>query len=438
MESAILSLGGIVVALVLLIILALRSVSLLLITPVLGLLVALTGSIGFREALTDGYMGRFAGFAEQFFLIFLFASLFGKLMADSGAATSIARGVLRVSGERSRLAIITAMTTIAAILTYGGVSAFVVIFAMVPIARPIFQRLDIAWPVFAGAFTLGMATFTMTMLPGSPQIQNLIPIPYLNTTPMAGAIPGLVATAVIIPFGLWWLRREDKRFQRRGLGYEATKGVVISTEDVVAESTSAQPSFWVSILPLGVLLGLLNATSLGVELSLGVTVLVAGMIFWRYLQQPLQSFNQGAMSVAAPILNTCAVVGFGGIVTMVAGFELMQQVLHEIPGHPLVSFAVAVNLLVGITGSASGGLGIALDALAAQYAPLVHPEALHRIAAISASGLDTLPHNGAVVTMLMVMGLTHREGYRQIFFMGVVGPLLALCFAILVAIMIYG
>ncbi|MCE0732436.1 hypothetical protein LWH48_06420 [Halomonas sp. G15] len=433
MGNELLSLGGIVLALGLLIYLALRGYSLLLMTPVLAALVAISGSIDIVEALRDNYMPAFANFVARFFLIFLFGSIFGQLMADSGAATSVGRGILRVTGERSRLAVIVAIVTMTALLTYGGVSLFVVIFAVIPIARPIFKRIDMAWPLFTGAFVLGMGTFTMTMLPGSPQIQNLIPIPYLDTDPMAGAIPGLVATLFVIPFGLWWLVREDKRYQARGLGYEATKGSLISQEDTRTEF----PGFVMSVVPLAILLILLNVFKFSVELSLASAIVAAGALFYKYLEQPLKTFNQGAMNVASPILNTSAVVGFGGVVTAVAGFTLMKVALLDIPGHPLISFAVAVNVLVGITGSASGGLGIALDALATQYLPLVNAEALHRIATISSGGLDALPHSGAVVTMLMVMGLSHREGYRPIFFLAVVAPIIALAFAIAAAIILY-
>ncbi|WP_160141610.1 GntP family permease [Salicibibacter halophilus] len=427
-----LSLIGIIISLVLLIILAFKGFGLLLVTPVLAVLVALTSNMDIVEALTGPYMDSFVGFAQDYFLIFLFSAIFGKVIADSGAAASIAAGIMKVIGKKSRLAVIAATMIITAALTYGGVSLFVAIFVVMPIARPIFKEMDIPWPIFIGSFALGAATFTMTMLPGTPQIQNIIPMTHLGTSPTSGALIGLVATAVVIPFGLWWLNREDKKYQKKNIGYEETKGNVSAD----TEEKNHYPKFIISIFPSALLLILINIVQLNIELSLALSVIAALVLFYIYLEQPLQTFNTGAMNVAAPILNTCAVVGFGGVVASTQGFEVMRAALLDFPGHPLISFAVAINVMVGITGSASGGLGIALETLADDYSH-VNSEALHRIGAISSGGLDSLPHSGAVVTLLTVSGTTHRVSYMPVFWMCVVGPLIALAVALIPAIFFY-
>src|SRR5699024_5552619 len=428
-----LSLIGIFVALGLLIFLALRGHNLVIVTTLLSVMIAVTSQINITEALKDGYMDAFMNFVGNYFLIFLFGALFGKVMEDSGAATSMARGIMKVTGEQSRLAVIFSIMLITGILTYGGVSVFVVIFAIIPIARPIFKRLDIPWPIFAGAFFLGCGTFSMTMLPGSPQIQNLIPIPYLDTTPTAGAWIGIIAAVVAVTVGLFWLWREDKRYQRKKIGYEDTKGI-----DVVEYNEKDKyPSILLSALPPRLLIVLLNFTPLSVEVSLGLSVVAAALLLMKYLPSPMESINKGALNVASPILNTSAVVGFGGVVIMTSGFVTIEQAVTNTGGHPLISFAIATNIMAGVTGSASGGLGIAMDALAADYQSLVNPEALHRIAAISSGGLDSLTHSGAVVTGLTVMGLTHKTGYNPIFVVNIVAPITALIFALIVAILFY-
>ncbi|ARK32571.1 GntP family permease [Halalkalibacter krulwichiae] len=434
MDLQLLSLIGIVVGLSLLIIFAMKGYSLLIVTPVLGVLVAVVSQIDITEALKTGYMQSFVNFVERYFLLFLFGAIFGKVMEDSGAATSIARGILKVTGESSRIAVIFAMVLITGVLTYGGVSVFVVIFTMIPIARPVFKKLDIPWPIFAGAFFLGCGTFTMTMLPGSPQIQNLIPIPYLGTTPTAGALIGVVATLVVIPFGLWWLWREDKKYTSKNIGYEETKG----NTRFDYEEKESYPPFLLSLLPPALLIILLNFTPFSIEISLGLSVIVAGLFLRKYLTNPLQTFNTGAMNVAAPILNTSAVVAFGGVVIITSGFNLVESAVMSIPGHPLIAFSIATNIMSGITGSTSGGLGIAMEALSGHYKTMIDPEVLHRIATISSGGLDSLPHSGAVVTGLTVMGLTHKMGYKPVFFVNIVAPLLALVFAMAVAIIFYG
>lgn len=432
------SIVGLLLAIVLLIYLAFKGVSLLVLSLALSVVVAVTSNINITEALTSNYMEGFMGFVGKYFLIFLFGAIFGKIMEDSGAAKSVAGGVLKITGKKRRLSVLTAIAFIAAALTYGGVSLFVVVFVIMPIARPIFKELDIPWPLFIGATFLGAGTFTMTMLPGTPQIQNIIPIPYLGTTATAAPIVGLVATAVIIPLGLWYLSRESKAYQAKNIGYEETKGIEQSTpadSDVEVESNS--PSFIISIIPSIILLVSLNIVKISIELSLALAIISGAILFKKYLTNLLNTFNVGSMNVASPILNTSAVVGFGSVVSGTLGFEVLAGAVMNIPGHPLISFAIATNIIVGITGSASGGLGIALEALGSHYATLVNPEALHRIASISSGGLDTLPHNGAVVTGLAVAGLTHKEGYKPAFWICVVFPIIALVFAIITAMIIY-
>lgn len=428
-----LSIIGIIIALSLLIFLALRGFNLLVISIGLSALIAVTSDMNLNEALTENYMAGFIGFAGKYFLIFLFGAIFGKVMEDSGAAISIAKGILKLTGKKSHLSVITAIMIITGALTYGGVSLFVVIFAVMPIARPIFKELDIPWPIFIGTAFLGSGTFTMTMLPGTPQIQNLIPIPYLNTTATAAPIVGLVATVVVIPFGLWWLNRESKKYQVKQIGYEETKG----DDTTNVKEMDIVPPFIISIIPSVLLLVCLNIIQFSIEISLAISVIIASLLFRKYLTEPMKTFNVGAMNVASPILNTSAVVGFGSVVSVTLGFEALQSIILSIPGHPLISFSIATNIIVGLTGSASGGLGIALDALGEHYATLVNPEALHRIAAISSGGLDSLPHNGAVVTGLTVAGLTHKEGYRPVFWICCIAPLIALVFAIITVFLIY-
>lgn len=430
----IVSVIGIVVALTLLIILALRGFNLLIISLVVSAIVAFTNDIHINQMLTENYIGGFISFAGKYFLIFLFGAIFGKIMEDSGAATSIAKGILKVTGSKSRISVIIAIMLITAALTYGGVSLFVVVFAVMPIARPIFKEMNIPWPIFVGASFLGSGTFTMTMLPGSPQIQNLIPVSYLGTTATAAPIVGIVATIVVIPFGLWWLYREDKKYQAKNLGYEETKGIVTQ----LSEGNNRIPHFLLSIIPSATLLLFLNVIKFSIEVSLALAVIIAGVLFFKFLKEPMKTFNTGAMNVASPILNTSAVVGFGSVVAATNGFEIMKTAILDIPGNPLISLAIATNIIVGITGSASGGLGIAMEALGEHYSNLVNPEALHRIAAISSGGLDSLPHNGAVVTGLTVAGLTHKEGYRPVFWICCIAPLVALVFAIFAAFLIYG
>jgi H+/gluconate symporter-like permease len=159
------------------------------------------------ETLQGSYMTGFVNFAKNFYLVFLFAALFGKFMEDSGAARVIAEGILKIIGRDSKFKVLIAIVIICGFLTYGGISVFVVIFAVLPIARPLFKELDIPWHLFMAAFFFGSATFSMTMLPGTPAIQNVIPIKYFGTTVSAAPLIGIVATIAVIIFNSLYLKR---------------------------------------------------------------------------------------------------------------------------------------------------------------------------------------------------------------------------------------
>jgi H+/gluconate symporter-like permease len=153
---------------------------------------------------------------------------------------------------------------------------------------------------------------------------------------------------------------------------------------------------------------------------------------------PAGSLGAGANASVLPIFNTASLVGFGAVVAGLPAFALVEALIEGIGGGPLVSLAISTNVLAGVTGSASGGMRIALDALGETYlaaaaAEGISPEALHRVTSIATGGLDALPHNGAVITLLSICGLTHRQSYGDIFMVAVAGPLLALCTVLIAA-----
>ncbi|WLR52600.1 GntP family permease [Bacillus tianshenii] len=429
----ILQVGVIILSLALLIIFALRGISIIILAPVASLFVIVLTDMPILETLQESYMKGFIGFAGKFYLIFLFASMFGKFMEDSGAARSIAESILKVIGKKKQLNVILAVVLISALLTYGGISVFVVIFAILPIARPLFKELNIPWHIFMGAFFFGVATFTMTMLPGTPAIQNIIPTQYFDTTPTAAPMVGIAATISIIIFNIYYLNRALKKSRDNNEGY-VTRG----EEEEQTEELRELPPFWLSIIPPLFLLVTLNIIKLDIVYTLMLSVVLSMFIFWKYLDNKTHTLNQGALNTVIPIVNTSADVGYGTVIAATAGFAVLSEGLAQIPGSPLISLYSATSLLAGVTGSASGGLGIAMEVLADKYIQLgIAPEAIHRIAAIASGGLDALPHNGAVITALAIAGLTHRQAYKHIFFTTVLGPTIAAVPALIVAIMFY-
>ena len=431
-----LSLVGIVIALGLLIFFAMKGFNILWMAPILSCFVILVSGMDLVTGLTTTYMAGFVGFASKYYLVFLFGAVYAKLMEDSGAAKSIAYGIMKLVGEHHKFAMLFATMIITAVLTYGGVSLFVVVFAVMPIMRPIYKKMDIPWPVFLGAMMTGSGTFTMTCLPGTPQIQNVIPATILGTPLTAAPVVGIVGAIVVIAFDMWWLNYDLKKLTAKGIGFEATKGSLVDVE-VAAGEVENLPNLIVALIPMAGLLILLNLVKLNIVLSLIAACIMCLVFMFPYYKNILKTVNQGAFNVCAPIVNTCAIVGFGTVVGATVGYQYLVSLLVNMPGNPLISWTIGVNALAGITGSASGGLTIAMNTLAPLYIDKVNPELLHRIGSIASGGLDSLPHNGAVITTLMVVGLTHKQGYKYVGMTCTVGPIIASIFAIIVGIMIY-
>lgn len=437
---------GIIFSLLLLMVLAMRGFSILVAAIICSVVVALTSGIDLLEGLGDIYMGGLAGFAQDFLLIFLLGAIFGKFMEDSGAARSIAESLMNLTGRDKPFRALLCLVIVCAVLTFGGVVLFVVVFTVLPLAKHLFKELNIHWSMVLGPIALGAATFTMTMVPGTPAIQNIIPMQVLGTPATAAPVIGIVATIFTIIIGLFYLYRSLKKTEEAGLEYDenAVSKSVVGSANI--DENKPMPSLLVSIIPPILLLLVLNL-DLFVEIENGQTLVIpalvagivsAALLFIGRIPSQLEALNKGAANSIMPLLNTAAVAGFGGIVAATVGYGVISAVLLDMPGGPLVSLTVSTNVLAGVTGSASGGLAIALEHLSPAFLDMgIHPEVIHRISSIASGGLDALPHNGAVVTLLVATAVTHREGYKHVFWTAVVAPLLATIPAVLLAMALY-
>lgn len=421
---------GIILGLVVLMVLAYRGWSILWIAPISAGIVALTGGLDLLEAYKGTYMEGFVGFAKQWFPVFMLGAIFGKLMEDTGMARSVAIALAKLMGkERAILGVLIS----SAVLTYGGVSLFVVVFAVYPLAIGLFREANINRKLIPGTVALGAFTFTMTAIPGTPQIQNLIPMEYFGTGPTAAPFMGIIATLVMGVGGYVYLRWREKVLKSKG-------EVFTEPDEKVNEETESLPNFFLSILPLVAVLLTLNLFKWDVIISLIVGILLILVFNIQKVKSFVKAINNGAVGSITAIINTSAAVGFGTVVKAVPGFETLTNMLLNIKGSPLISEAIAVNLLAGATGSASGGMGIALEALGDKYYQIaldsgIAPEAFHRIASLASGGLDTLPHNGAVLTLLAITGMTHKDSYKDIAIVSLLIPIIAVVVAILFASM---
>lgn len=424
---------GIILGLVLLMFLAYRGMSIIWIAPLCAALVALTGGLELLPAYTDTYMTGFVGFTKNWFPVFMLGAIFGKLMEDTGAAKSVAAGITKLIGtKRAILAVVVGC----AVLTYGGVSLFVVVFAMYPLAVAVFREANISRKLIPGAIALGSFTFTMTAVPGTPQIQNLIPTKYYGTTATAAPIMGIAAALVMAVGGYLYLTWKERKL--------TAAGEVFTEPDNHKENGNGNlPNPILSFLPLVSVIVTLNLLEWHIIMALLSGIILTIVFNFNYFKTSfvdrlIKTINAGASGSVIAIINTSAAVGFGAVVRAVPGFQALTDFVLGIKGNPLISQAIAVNLLAGATGSASGGMGIALEALGEKYVELANAagmslEAFHRVASISSGGLDTLPHNGAVLTLLAITGLTHKDSYIDIFVVGSLIPIASVIVSIIFA-----
>ena len=439
----------VIAALVFLMFIAYRGYSVILFAPIAALGAVLLTDPHLVAPMYSGlFMEKMVGFIKSYFPVFLLGAVFGKVIELSGFSKSIVSTVIQLLGsQRAILAIV----LVCNILTYGGVSLFVVVFAVYPFAAEMFRQSNIPKRLIPGTIALGAFAYTMDSLPGTPQIQNVIPTSYFGTNIYAAPILGILGAIFILTFGMMHLESERRKAAAKGEGY----GEGHTNEPQPFNAAEKLPNPWIALLPL-VLVGVMNkvftdlipaiygeqtefipavigdvkpvivdvhkaAAIWAVEGALIIGILTVVIFGWK---QVAPKFAEGTKSAVGGALlaamNTASEYGFGGVIAALPGFLVVADALRSIP-NPLVNAAITVSSLAGITGSASGGMGIALAAMSdffvesakANNIPL---EVFHRVAAMASGGMDTLPHNGAVITLLAVCGLTHKVAYKDVFY----------------------
>ncbi|USK59254.1 GntP family permease [Peribacillus asahii] len=449
----------------LLIFLAYRGFPVIVIAPIVTLLAVALSGMALLPSYTEVYMPNLANYIKTWFPIFILGAVFGKLMELNGGTASIAKKIMDIVGvKRALLATILACS----ILTYGGVSLFVVVFAVYPFAAAVFREANIPKRFIPAVIVLGGCTYTMDAFPGTPQIQNIIPTNYFGTDAYAAPITGLVAGTIIFSLGYLWLSRRIKKANLAGEGYgegHKNEPVVNPDEKLI--------NFWVAIIPLVVVVVLnfvftktrwsvsnwytpeLLQETFKVENLSSVTstwalivALVLGIIAALLIN--IKAFTGSKLSsgltVAAggsllAVFNVASEVGFGNVVKTLPGFEVIRNGITGVSSHPLISESIAVNVLAGVVGSSSGGMSIALEVMGQHYLNLansigMNPEFLHRVASMSAGGLDSLPHSGATITILAICGLTHRQSYGDIFAITIMKAIVAFSTAVILSFIV--
>ena len=420
---------SIIVGLVLLMALAYLGWSIIWVAPLAAAVVALMSGLDVFDMYTGTYMEGLVGFVQKWFPIFLLGAVFGKLMEETGAAKAVAKKVTQLIGKKKA---ILGVLIASALLTYGGVSLFVVVFAVYPIALELFREANVTRRLLVPTFALGAFTFTMTSMPGTPQIQNLIPMEYFNTSPTAGPMIGIVTTLIMAVGGYLWLAYREKTLSAKGEGFTETD----ETKEE-ANNDESVPNWILSLIPLVVVVVLLNVFKMEPIYALILGVVAIMLINFKDYKKFIFSINEGSKGSVMAILNTSAAVGFGAVIAVVPAFDDIVSWLLNVSDNPLIAEALSVQVMAMITGSASGGMGIALSTLGDTFYELsqttgISPEVFHRMAAV-ASGASILPNNGALLTLIAVTGMTHKETYKDVFVVALVIPTIAVIVGIIMA-----
>ena len=446
---------ALIISLSLIMYLAYKGYSTIITAPIIGLLTLLL-TFGLNSHLmvnyTEIYMSGFAGFVKNYFPLFLTGAIFAKLMEEANYGKSIASFITNKLGKDKA---ILAVVLSGAFLTYGGVSLFVVAFILYPLANILFKEADIPKRLIPGTIALGAFTFTMTAMPGSPEIQNVIPMSYFGTDTFAAPFIGIIASITMLSLGLLWLNYRLKKARSFGEGYGKHK---FKLEEIENESL---PCIFISVLPIliifisnftlskiyypnidgsylekyGVSLDNVSGTW-SVIISIVIAIIFILALNFKKLPNLNDILNIGVKNSFLPLLNSSAIVGYGSII------KSLQNTIMNVSSNPIISEAISVNVICGLTASASGGLGISLNALAPTFIQMsdalsISPEILHRIASLSSGGLDTLPHNGAVITTLAICSLTHKESYKDIFVTSVLIPIFTTAIIVLITSLQY-
>ena len=425
--SSVVSLAGIIIGLCVLIYLAYKGHSIIWVAPLCAIIVAVMGGLNILDAYLGDYIKGTADYIVSWFPAFFLGAVYGKLMDMTGSARSLANKLVSIIGPKFAVA---AVVIPCLLMTFGGISLFVVVFVIYPMGYAIYREANLPRTLLPGAIAFGAFGITMTAIPGTPQIQNIIPTTYYGTTATAAPLMGIVAAILIGVPGYLYLEWRCRDARKKGLGFVEDPKYA----DKVVDNVEYPSWHWLSgLLPLIVVVLMLNvlpktladagivewSTSQAIVVALIGGILTTCLMNIKQFKVLLPAINDGANGSLVAIMNTACAVGFGSVVKIVPGFNLLKNAMLNMPGSILFSEAVAVNVLAGSTGSASGGMSIALEALAPQYLEKaisigLNPELLHRIASIASGGLDTLPHNGAVLTLLAVSNCKHKESYMDV------------------------
>lgn len=425
---------GIIVALVFFIIASMRGWSVMITAPITAIIIILTNQLDLTQYFIsdpkNSYLAGLGSFITKNFLIFLLSAILGKFLDVSGAARSIANALMSKVGA-DPFWVLVGTAAVAALLTYGGVSLFVVMFALIPLARPIFKECNIPWHLFVAAFALGATGITMAMVPGTPAAANVVAANGCGVSVTSAPILGIVAAVVMVALSLIYYKRIIAKAKANGEIYDCElPEAELDLENIPRTSLSLIPLIvLIAIILIGSAFGVKNI----VYIAMVIAIILCLILFIPQLKGKVKStFADGAKDSFGPTLFTAAGVGIGSVIAVSSGFSVIQNAIYGMPGGPLVSAATLSFVLGGIIGSGTGALGIVTQNFLAPYlATGVSAAVMYKVIAIAATTGGALPNSGSMFGMLNAMGLDHRRAYKHFFWIDIVFSLVALVVVII-------
>lgn len=418
-----------ILAIILFTVLAYKRISAVVLGPLVSIVVILLARLPVFDTLTGAYMESAAKYFKSYFMIFFVGAVFGAVYEETKAAKSIASSLLKISKGKFTAAIVMCIT---GILTFGGISGFVVYFVMYPIALQLFRKNNLSRKILPAAISAGCWTFSMNA-PGSPSIQNVIPMRSLGTPSTAALIPGIAGLLVQFILIFIWLEYRSRSLKKKGYYFNDDRLTPLPAH-LLEDNGSVDeniPHPGIACIPVALILICFNILHWQVEFAVAIGIFSAIILMYKYIPGGISGmikiFNNGGSNSCGAILNTALVVGFGGVVKLTSGFTTVIDSLQNLNISPLWFVAITTAICAGVCGSASGGLGIAYDALKNTFISMgINLEYVHRISAIAAGTLDSLPHQGGQITLLVLTNLSHKDAYFDVFITQLVIPILTL------------
>ncbi|SDI28605.1 H+/gluconate symporter [Halanaerobium congolense] len=408
---------SITIGFIILITLIILKVSIVVAAPLSSAVILYLNNLNILEILNTQYLPGFASFVEDYIFIFLLGAILGKVMEESDDATSIGEFVLDVLAYRyAAVGIFFASV----LLSIGGISAFVLIFTIYPIAKQVFEEAGLPKSLIIASIAGGNVIVGLS-LPGSPQVHNLIMMEYLNTSALAGFGLGLAGISAGSASAIAYLR-----YRSRSMLVESGN---LNDSILKKPELSKLFKFLIAMLPLLTVFIFLAVLSKPPVIALLLGVVLSIIKNFRKIDL-LEVLNESISNAVLPLMFAASVMGFGQVISSLPVFKEFLQTLLNLPLNPYLLIGIITNIAAGLLGSASGGMLLTLSTVGENIVQLVDPEKLHRIVIIASTGLDTLPHNSAYLAMLAYTGLKFRDTYFDYFIVTVLATLISFAVAL--------